>query len=246
MRKKRPVRGVYGNFPLMPVLYREKIMAKQIIIGGLTFSSKKKAKDFFRNIRDKYAIGEKTSDEDTRYLIDLINIHPEAEQKLGCGISHFSVGIDQHYGMTKHFVIHRTDGSTTDVSFIQAIDGKNVRQDRLVALRTAVDDQILDFRTQCFSCQEVYICPLRKITVTQDTYHIDHTPPNTFMVLVDNWLKNRNLKISDIEITPSKDNQVISEMINISQKTDWQQYHRANATLRLLSPIGNLSDAKKQ
>jgi hypothetical protein len=157
-------------------------MAKQIIIGGLTFQSKKKAKDFYRDLRDKYDIGEKTTDEDTRYLIDLINIHSEAEQKKGCGISHFSVGFDEHYGKTKHFVIHRVDGSSTDVSFIQAIDGKNERRDRLVALRIAVDDQILDFRTECFSKQSELICPLRGIPITQEKYHIDHTPPNTFMV----------------------------------------------------------------
>jgi hypothetical protein len=221
-------------------------MAKQIIIGSLIFLSKKKAEDFYRDIRDKYAIGQQTSDEHTRLLIDLINIHPEAEQKIGLGISHFSVGIDEHYGTTKHFVIHRIDGSSTDVSFLQAIKGKNGRRDRLIALRIAVEDQILDFRTSCFSTQVEFTCPLRGISITQEKCHIDHTPPNTFMVLVDNWLKDRGLNMSDIEITLPRDSQVISEMTNTTQKTDWQQYHRGKATLRLLSPLGNLSDAKKQ
>ena len=38
-------------------------MAKQIIIGDLKFLSKKQAKDFYRDIRDKYNIGEKTTDD---------------------------------------------------------------------------------------------------------------------------------------------------------------------------------------
>jgi hypothetical protein len=50
--------------------------------------------------------------------------------------------------------------------------------------------------------------------------------------------------MNDIEITPPRDNQVVSEMINLSQKIDWQKYHQINAKLRLLSPRGNLSDAK--
>jgi hypothetical protein len=64
------------------------------------------------------------------------------------------------------------------------------------------------------------------------------------MVLVECWLEQRNLNMNDIEITPPRDNQVVSEMINLSQKIDWQKYHQINAKLRLLSPRGNLSDAK--
>ena len=97
-------------------------MAKAVIIASLTFPTKRAAKDFFREIRDRYKDGERIAREDDGYLRDLVAVHPEAGLKIGCGISHFTVETDSEFGTTRHFVIHRTDGSSTDVSFLSSID----------------------------------------------------------------------------------------------------------------------------
>jgi hypothetical protein len=219
-------------------------MAKAVVIASLQFPTKKLAKEFFREIRDRYADGCRIGDEDDRYLRDMVAIHPEAETKIGCGISHFTVETEVLFGRTRHFMIHRIDGSSTDVSFLSAIDGRNERRDRLEALRRGIENQIVLFKQSALFAAGPKICPLRGVPITEDAYHVDHTPPRTFIRLVDEWLAQEFLRIEDVEITPPSDNQIVTEMTADDQKRSWQDYHRENASLRLLSPLGNLSDAK--
>ena len=220
-------------------------MAKKTIIGALEFASKTAAKAFFRAIRDSYENGERVSDEHASLLKNLVAIHPEAEMKVGAGISHFTVERDSKFGTTRHFTIHRVDGSDTDVSFNSPIDGRNLRRDRLEALRRAVEGQVLSFRRRAFESGEDIVCPLAGVPVTEDSYHVDHTPPTTFLLLVKRWLRKDGLSLEDVCITPPADNQIVTEMTNEEQAVSWQSYHLDNAVLRLLSPIGNLSNAKR-
>jgi len=219
-------------------------MTKAVVIASLAFRTKKAAKDFFRDIRDRYKDGERIALEDDGYLRDLIAIHPEAEMKLGSGISHFSVERDAEFGTTRHFVIHRIDGSKTDVSFHSAIDGRNERRDRLEALRRAIEQQILDFRTSAFASCDTLTCPFRGVAITETSYHIDHEPPKTFVTLVKQWLNAEGLRLADLQITPPADNQIVTEMTDCTQLQSWLEFHREHAKLRLLSPLGNLSDAR--
>lgn len=218
-------------------------MKKPVIVGAQAFPSKKDAMEFFRGIRDRYPDGVQISDEDSRYLSDLVSIHSEAKTKIGCGISHFTVTTDNRFG-TRHFMIYRPDGSYTDVSFLSAINDRNHRRDRLEALRHAIACQILNFKSQCFRTRPVHTCPLRHVPVTENSYHVDHTPPSTFLKLVNDWLTEQKIKIDEIQIPPPADNQIVTEMTNVIQRDSWQAYHAENANLRLVSPLGNLSDAK--
>jgi hypothetical protein len=80
--------------------------------------------------------------------------------------------------------------------------------------------------------------------VTLSSYHIDHMPPNTFSVLVGRWFAEVGVGIDDVGITPLADNQYVVAMTNEWQRSNWASFHEAHASLRLLSPMGNLSDAR--
>lgn len=220
-------------------------MAKPVQIGAILYPTKKAAKDTYRSIRDGYEDGARLNEFDHQLLLDLIMIHPEAEQKMGCGISHFTVETDQEFRTTRHFMIHRTDESPTDVSFNSAIDGRNPRKDRLEALRRAIAQQITDFKDTAFASEGSYHCPLSGQTITQDEYHVDHVAPKTFHNLVTNWLAESDIILDAIEITPPQDNQYVCEMTDEAQRGEWSCYHREHAELRLLSPRANLSDARR-
>jgi hypothetical protein len=220
-------------------------MRKPVIVGDLEFRSKKEAKEFFRTIRNRYSDGTRIAPEDDGHLRSMVAIHPEAETKEGCGIAYFTVETDTRFGRTRHFLIHRTDGSYTDISFHSAIDGRNERKDRLESLRQAVMPQVVDFKNRSFDRGEDMICPLSGRPITPESYHVDHTPPHTFQQLVDGWLKEESLLLTDVAITPPADNQYVTEMINPVQIESWTNYHANRAQLRMLSPIGNLSNAKR-
>ena len=158
--------------------------SKPILIGSTTYPSKKAAKDFFRGIRDRYTDGVEIAGLDHSLLLDLVEIHPEAEDKFGVGIKHFTVEIDQEFGTTRHFVIHRIDGTSTDVSFNSAIDGRNTRADRLEAMRRAIAPQITRFAQAKLDTLEPLVCPFMGEQITIENYHVDHEAPATFQKLL--------------------------------------------------------------
>jgi hypothetical protein len=220
-------------------------MAIPIQIGGTTFRTKKEAKDFYISLRDRHIDGVQIAGEDDLRLRELLANHPEANDKIGVGIAFFCVATETRFGRTRHFVVHRIDGSFTDFSFHSCIDGRNEKRDRLEALRGAVEDQIVAFRNDCFAKHAVLICPLRGVSITRDAYHVDHEPPEDFQTLVGRWLASEGFGLADVRITPPADNQIVASMTDVAQIASWQKHHRETAKLRMLSPLGNLSDARR-
>lgn len=218
-------------------------MPQPIVISGFTFTTKKAAKEFIGRIRDKYADGIALQEPDHLILEELLSMHPEALDKIGCGINQFSVRTDSVFRRTRHFVVHRTDGTHTDFSFHSCIDGSNPRRDRLEALRRALEPSILRFRDLSFKAPYAS-CPLTGTAITPHTCHIDHAPPNTFVALVERWLENAAISLEQIAITRSSDNQTVSRMTDEIQRSSWVRFHDLHASLRTLSQRGNLSTAK--
>ena len=221
-------------------------MAKTTIIGGIRFETKAAAKRFCGSIRDRYPNGVRLGHDDDLLLRELLNCHPEANEKIGVGVAYFTVDADAHFGRTRHFTIHRVDGSVTDFSFHSCIDGRNDRRDRINALREAVNEQIVLFRERKFATTTLLVCPLRGIPITRKVCHVDHTPPADFAALVRDWLHSAQLMLEQIQITAPRDNQIVAEMTDTEQRASWQEYHRLHAKLRLLSPLANLCDARQQ
>lgn len=215
-----------------------------IQIGPLSFRSKSEAKSYFRAVRDSYPDGALVSFEDAAHLRSLVGRHPEATEKIGAGIAHFTVERDTTFGTTRHFVLHRIDGTSTDFSFHTCIDGRNVRGDKLEALRREIEDQILSFRDAAFLAGPVH-CPILGHVLGPNDAHVDHEPPATFMRLVDDWTQSIAIRLEDIEITPPADNQIVTRMTNSEQRSSWSRYHSQRSRLRILSRTANLSHTRR-
>lgn len=220
-------------------------MPKPVTIAGLTFPSKGEAKQFFGAIRNRYADGARLDDEDHSLIRGLLACHPETKEKTGAGVAWFCVETDAVFGRTRHFVVHRIDGSFSDFSFHACIDGRNEKRDQLEALRRAVVPQIVDFRERCFATGMTLICPLRGVAITRAANHVDHQPPFDFQSLVDRWLVKEAIALDGVKITAPADNQIVASMTDAAQIASWCDLHQRLAKLRLLSPRGNLSDAKR-
>lgn len=220
---------------------------KPVVVGDLEFSSKAEAKQFFRSIRDCYADGEILSQEHQGVVLDLVALHPDASDKIGTGVAHFTVQTEKEFGRTRHFEIHYKDGSTDDFSFLTCIDGRSLKNDVFEALRRAIASQVIDFRTQFFvSHATPIICPLVGTLITPTDCHVDHVPPQKFAALVIQWMMLNDLAVKHVEITAPGKNQTVSEMTSSDQQRSWTDFHRENATLRVLSRRGNLSHANKR
>jgi hypothetical protein len=216
-----------------------------MIIGNKEFSSKKEAKDFIRTIFSRHQDDQTITGSDSEFLHDLIHLHPEACSKVGCGVSHFTTRVDPVWKNGRHFVLIRTDGSSTDFSFISCIEGKNNRKDAIKALRNSVYDQTMSFKMDAYSGEKLPVCPYLNAPIEYSDAHVDHVSPITFKSLVDSWLAESGISLNDIVLSPSSDNQWRSEMIDAEQRESWAEFHKSRARLRIVHKTANLSHARK-
>lgn len=215
-------------------------MGKPISINNIQFKSKKSAKDYIRALINRCEMDKDLEGEDLSFVLSLLEYHHEYLYKRGVGIASIYVSSPPVYS-SRCFYIKRLDGSTTDFSWITCIDGENLKKDVLEAFRTAIKYQIDDFRAK--ELRVTTHCPYTGEALTAKHCHVDHVYPNTFINLVEEFVWPFNLQ--DVRITPSSDNQYCSELADPLERSQWQAFHLKHAKLRLLSPTGNLSHAKK-
>jgi hypothetical protein len=97
------------------------MVTKPITIGSLHFRRKGDAAAQLKAMLHKYDVGDKVSADDAEVLRAALALHPDAEAKIGCGITDFSVR-SADFG-TKCFWLNRTDGSTEKFSYTACIYG---------------------------------------------------------------------------------------------------------------------------
>lgn len=95
--------------------------AKPITIGALHFAKRGDAAVFLQAMLHRYEVGDKVSAADEKVLRAALALHPNANEKIGCGVMHFSVR-SADFG-TKCFWINRPDGTTEKFSYIACIRG---------------------------------------------------------------------------------------------------------------------------
>lgn len=213
----------------------------EIVIGAHYFSSKEAAKNFLRSIVQSYLDHEKISlPAHDAFLRTLIQLHPDASEKIGSGIDYFTIKRDDKTGRTRHFLITRIDGSFADFSWHCCIDGRNWRKETIQTLRDAVAADVIAFRNGIFDLGDVR-CAVTGELLSVESADIDHIPPLTFVCLVEEWLALQRIKLEDIKLGPSRDLQVVYEFADQELRNSWQAFHRKKAVLRALSKTVNRS-----
>lgn len=95
--------------------------AKPIDLGPMHFAKRGDAVAYLNAMLHRYDLGDKVGADDAIILRAALDRHPEAEQKIGCGITYFSVRTAD-YG-TRCFWLNRTDKSTEKFSHTACIYG---------------------------------------------------------------------------------------------------------------------------
>jgi hypothetical protein len=197
-------------------------------------------------ITKSYSDHEKISDSaHDAFLRDLIQIHPDAAEKIGAGVDYFAIKHDDKTGKTRHFIIHRVDGSLADFSWHCCIDGRDWRKETIQTLRDAIADDIVAFRNAVFDLGDVR-CAITGQPLSMECADIDHAPPVTFMCLVDEWLSLRGIRLEDINLGPSRDLQVVYEFADPELRASWKAFHHRRAVLRALNKSVNRSVRKQK
>jgi len=220
-------------------------MAK-IVKGGMTFQSKEKLRNYVKYVLNNQDITKMLSGKWFEVVNDVLKDHQNYKEKVGDGEYQIGVTTCPVNPKNRHFYILREDGSSTDFSYYKALSAKSHKTEVKKALRDCVKDQVMTFKENYFkeNAKGAYcICPETGLKITKKTSHLDHYPKQ-FDELVADWLKVKGLKLDDVELLPSKDNDTQDFLKDADLAEDFYQYHLANAEYRVVLTAVNMQRKK--
>jgi hypothetical protein len=221
-------------------------MARQpIVLKGIEFKFQKDAIYHFKNMLERYRNGQTIAGDDRDMLLALLERHPQAYKKIGCGVKRLYK--DRTDMPTSCFWIERTDASRTDFSYRIAISakGKSLDQEFLEACRAAVKHDLWVAKEKHFEdfadSDKRVECDITGEKVAFNESHLDHKKPMTFQVIVESFIGANDIEIKPEMLLMSQDAQFQTTMIDQELKDKFRRYHYKMAKLRVIKAELNLS-----
>lgn len=156
-------------------------------------------------------------DEDFDFMMGILRMHQEAEEKIGCGVVRMWSDTNPVYVHTRNFFIERKDGTVTDFSFTQCLSPSNHFKS---ACRNAIRPQIKAFRT---------------INNVPSNYHVDHDPES-----FDNLLKRFVAIHGKGKVKDNQDMEFGCFLEDKEYEQKWYDFHQQEANLRAITAEANL------
>lgn len=130
-------------------------MAIPVVLPSFRWRSKKDALAAFRLLHTggRYAPYDQITDPTHDLMLrELLDLHPDAAEKIGEGVDHFFVGLTSdgdkfnvRPGATGIWIT-RTNGEKVDFSYTTCINQHTPESDAKEGLRLAIEDRRLDYR----------------------------------------------------------------------------------------------------
>lgn len=214
-----------------------------VLVGNRSFALKKDAEQACREILYRYDPGHRVSGiADELFLLDLLELHPQRNEKLGCGIAHFEVRVNPKFVRQRSFYLVRIDRSETDFSFMKCLRPPSHRQLVMGAMRHEVSTQVYEFAEETYHSTAPVLCAVTGRAVAREKAHVDHSSP-TFLELAEQFVVEQG-GWGEMVIARA-DGSIGVQLGRDDQASAWRDYHRRNATLRIVSIEANLSLLKR-
>lgn len=214
---------------------KDKYKKYKYFIGELKFTTKQGCMQYVRNKINSLGCCEidKTHN-DYEFFSNLIDKHPERDEKIGLGIDKFIIERNKLNTNSFSIYIKQINGFKIVFSWVTSAVG-NKPNNLLSALRCAIVSQILNFRNnnkhKCVYCG------------SKNNINVDHKNPS-FKVLSTNFINQHNnlpTKFDSDIVT----NQPIFSNNDIALKLEWFNYHKKNATYQILCRTCNIKKGSK-
>lgn len=208
------------------------------VIDGYVYTSKAALGDAIRAILNRYLPGDVLDQADTDFMYDVIQMHPNAEEKIGCGIRGFGVQRNPKYGQSE-FILIRKDSTQTDFSYNKCLCPPTQLGRFLQACRQSIGDGIIGFRDLYFRSTSNPVCELTGECLTPQTAHVDHAPPHTFRWIAETFMQKYRIDVSRVELKSGGDNSCTVYLPKDIEEL-WIAYHWQLAKLRVISASENM------
>lgn len=207
------------------------------LLGDRSFTSKDAVKRHAQEIWKRASLDEPLTGDDERFALDLIARHPDAEEKIGCGVEHVWVVEDQWNGRGvrhRRFDIERTDGSRIDFGVTAALCSQEQSTKTRVTrvLREAIEPDIIEFRDGRRQWERCAITG-KLVAVRGAHVHHDETP---FVELMAAFLQSESLTIDTFPVE-LHDGQIRGADPELMDR--WVTFHRDRSKLAIAAPDAN-------
>lgn len=212
----------------------------KFVIGTEVFPTKGAAQARTQVLLHKYSPDEKIRGEDVHFLWTLLQLHPRAVSKIGCGVVEFFVQGDRFGG--QRFCVRRVDGSEEHFSYPKCFRSPTKLEEVSKALRNEVEEQVVAFKRQFFGQRLVAPCSLTGELIDWYGAHVDHYDPD-FAPLRDSFLLYEALSIEQVELSDLPEGgRILSDRLFAAR---WTNFHQNNANLRVTSKAANMARARR-
>jgi hypothetical protein len=210
-----------------------------LALASEEFDSRTAAQRRIKEILKTTPVGTSLAGKDLELMQALLVRHPRSAEKIGSGVAEIRI----HPGLHNRpgFWLHRTDGTSTDFSYMKCLGLKTSRTDILDAFRFHVVAQVLRVRYAELGRAEEFFCPVAQATYPASEAQVDHAPPNTFQVLVENFLQEEKLKLLDVQVSGAVDGSMDKWFTDQALAVRWCEFHQRYAKLRVVSAYANQS-----
>ena len=180
------------------------------------------------------------------FVLALLQQHPNADQKIGCGVTRIRVVQAQVWKKNHAFELERMDGTRTDFSYRQCISPSSNRSKFAKACRVAIVDQVLEAKRKAFVAGTTLECPVTGELVTWSNCHVDHEGPWTFLAIVEAFIADRAVDVDTAVDLAPRDGETEQQFANPETRLSFQIFHALRARLRVVSARANLSTLRKR
>lgn len=222
-----------------------------VIVSGREFVSKKALYEHVKAIVEQTAHAEIAAE--SEFLLHMIcERHENPDAKVIPGMESEIVGVRVRHQSSKDHPVHSgsnhtfvayASGMEIDFSWVKCCHGRfGAAEKARSAMRRAVQGDIVAYKKFRYLAGPV-TSDASGLAIAWGESQVDHWPV-TFQQLRDQFLQERGLALSDIEVIDDPKGGHI--MADRELLTSWQLFHQANSTLRLVTVDENKTSWRKE
>lgn len=213
------------------------------LLANQPYKTKKAVREEAGTLLRTLPIGIELTGRNLEFMRDLLDLHPRATEKIGCGIASIKVIINSEWKQ-RCFDLERVDGSHTDFSYLRCLSGKTPYRDFCEACRFAVAADVLAFKRKAFGNCSTMNCAISGDLVSAHHCHVDHAPPWQFRKIVEAFIADKQLCIEAVALTGDEDGSTRTRFASEDMAHAFRTFHNERAYLRITTPQANLRAAK--
>ncbi|MDP8212335.1 MAG: DCL family protein [Candidatus Zapsychrus exili] len=217
---------------------------QSITVNGVKFDTKSALRKYIRCILYKYPDRGILDDNDFCFMLSILDRHEDPSSKIGCGVQSMEVRVNPVFKNMGFWLI-RVDESETDFSFEICLKHQTKLHKFKGACRSAIADDIISFKNDFFFNNNSPVCQLTGGAINKSNSHVDHSPPNTFNDIFNNFITEYGIDPDRVELLTSEDGRVRNEIADLSMRLKFVKFHNNMANLRCISAFANLSIVKR-